>query len=244
MRYALISDLHANLEALTAVLSEIDTLGIKNIVCLGDLVGYNTSPNECVEIIRERGIRCIMGNHDSRVAGVETPDDFNYQALEALQWTRGVLTKENANFLKKLPRTLFIDERFLIFHGWLNDTDSYIFGARDAMKNFRLLKRYKKTNLCFFGHTHKSTTYVGMDGAVEINSGKVVKISKKQDYLINPGAVGQPRDRDPRASFAVYDTRESSVTFHKVDYEIQTTVKKIIAAGLSQRLAERLKLGW
>jgi predicted phosphodiesterase len=244
MRYALISDLHANLEALTAVLNEIDASGIKNIVCLGDLVGYNTNPNECVDIIRERKIKCIMGNHDSRVAGVETPDDFNYQALEALLWTRKILTEENAAFLKKLPRTLFIDERFIIFHGWLNDTDSYIFGARDAMKNFRLLKRYKKTNLCFFGHTHKGATYIGKDGAVEISSDTALKISKKHDYLINPGAVGQPRDRDPRAAFAVYDTRDSSVTFHKIDYDIQTTVKKIIDAGLSPRLAERLKLGW
>ncbi len=244
MRYALISDLHANLEALTAVMDKIDTLGIKNIVCLGDIVGYNTNPNECVEIVRERGIRCIMGNHDSRAAGIETPDDFNYQALEALEWTKGVLTDENRGFLKKLPKTLFVDDRFLVFHGWLNDTDSYIFGARDALKNFRLLKKDGRTNLSFFGHTHVPKSYIGVDGAVEVISERLIKISRKCDYLINPGAVGQPRDRDPRASFAVYDTRDSVVTFHKLDYDIKATVEKIIESGLSIRLAERLKLGW
>jgi diadenosine tetraphosphatase ApaH/serine/threonine PP2A family protein phosphatase len=188
-----------------------------------------------------------MGNHDSRAAGIDTPDDFNYQALEALEWTKGVLTDENKGFLKKLPRTLFVDDRFMVFHGWLNDTDSYIFGARDALKNFRLLKSLKSddsTNLAFFGHTHVPKSYVGMNGAVEVSSESLTKISKKYDYLINPGAVGQPRDRDPRASFAVYDNRDSVVTFHKLDYDINTTVEKIIASGLSRRLAERLKLGW
>lgn len=244
MRYALISDLHANLEALDSFLAAIDSLGIKKIVCLGDLVGYNANPNECIDIMRERGAMCIMGNHDSRAAGLEGSDDFNYQAYGAIEWTKRVLTDENREFLRNLPRTLLVDGRFLAIHGWLDDTDKYIFGGHDARANFDLMKKADGTNLCFFGHTHVAISYLEVEGTVELKADSSFKVYKKYDYLINPGALGQPRDRDPRASFLVYDSRAATINFYRIEYDIQATTDKIVKAGLSPRLAERLKLGW
>ena len=113
MRYAVISDIHSNLEALTASLNEIDRIKADKIVCLGDIVGYNPNPNECVELLRERNIQCVMGNHDSRVAGLEDASDFNLLAARAIEWTQSVLTQENRDFLTALPRSRFIDGRFL-----------------------------------------------------------------------------------------------------------------------------------
>ncbi len=245
MLYAVISDIHSNLEALTASLNEIDRIKADKIVCLGDIVGYNPNPNECVELMRERNIQCVMGNHDSRVAGLEDASDFNLLAARSIEWTQSVITPENRDFLTALPRSRFIDGRFLAVHGWVNDTDRYIFGARDAVKNFDLLRELKKpARLCFFGHTHVHAAYMEEDGEAHLVDGASVKLVKGKRYIVNPGAIGQPRDRDPRASFAVYDHGAGEVSFHRVDYDIQQTAAKILASGLPERLAERLKLGW
>lgn len=243
MRYAVISDIHSNLEALEAFLKKADELRVEKTVCLGDIVGYNASPNECVELVRERKILSVLGNHDSRVAGLEEPTDFNFQAAKAVYWTREVIKPENAEFLKTLPRTLPINKKFLAVHGWINDTDRYIFGERDALSNFELMDE-SKTTLCFYGHTHVAVAYsLGAEG-VELKTGETLTVERGRSYLVNPGAIGQPRDRDPRASFLIYDDKKSEITFHKVDYDINSTISKIMEAGLPERLAERLKLGW
>lgn len=245
MLYAVISDIHSNLEALTASLSEIDRIKADRIVCLGDIVGYNPNPNECIELLRERNIQCVMGNHDSRVAGLEDAADFNLLAARSIEWTRGVLTPENREFLAALPRSRFIDGRFLAIHGGVNDTDQYIFGARDALRNFNLMRELKKqTRVCFYGHTHVHAAFVEKDGEAHLLEENELKLEKGFRYLLNPGAIGQPRDRDPRASFALYDTDASLVSFRRLDYDIQRTAASIVEAGLPERLAERLKLGW
>lgn len=245
MRYAVISDIHSNLEALAAFFEETKALDIGKTVCLGDVVGYNANPNECVELVRKNRILCVMGNHDSRAAGIESASDFNLLAAHAVVWTAEALTPENAEFLKNLPRSLHVDRKFLAIHGWVNNTDSYIMGPRDAERNFELMGSLEKTvNLCFFGHTHVPLAYVDAGRGVEIAAGGQVKIEKGASYLINPGSIGQPRDRDPRASFAVLDTKKSLVTFHRFEYDVHATAEKILAAGLPERLAERLKLGW
>lgn len=245
MRYAVISDIHSNLEALESFLDEASSLGIDKTVCLGDIVGYNANPNECIELVRRHNFACVMGNHDSRAAGLEEPTDFNFQAAVAVHWTRGVLTAENREFLRRLPRTLTVNKSFLAFHGWVNDTDQYILGANSAEENFRLLKVFKDpVNLCFFGHTHVPITYVQTNGTVAASAEDDLKVKKAARYLINPGGLGQPRDRDPRAAFLIYDTKKSEVSFRRIWYDVQRTADKIIAAGLPERLAERLRLGW
>lgn len=243
MRYAVISDIHSNLEALTAFLDEAGRLKADKIVCLGDIVGYNADPNECLDLVKKHKFICVMGNHDSRAAGLEEPTDFNMHAMVAAYWTREVLTEENREFLRALPRSLMVDKRFLAVHGWVNDTDSYIISSSDAERNFRLMKN-KGAHLCFFGHTHVPVIYIEVDGAAEKYTEEPFKLVKETNYLINPGGLGQPRDRDPRASFLIYDTRKSLVTYHRIEYDVNTTAGKIIAAGLPERLAERLKLGW
>ncbi|MBI5235451.1 MAG: metallophosphoesterase family protein [Deltaproteobacteria bacterium] len=244
MRYAVISDIHSNLEALCAVLERIDGLAVDKVVCLGDIVGYNANPNECIEIIRERKIVSAMGNHDATVAGLHDTQGFNHLAASAIDWTRMVLTDDNREFLKTLAQGLPIDKRFLCVHGWLNNYFRYITGAQDAKENFDLLEKDGNLKLCFFGHTHVAISYIENEGSVLINMDSAFTQPKDAVMLVNPGSVGQPRDADPRASFVIYDSVAQSITFHRADYDIQTTARKIIEAGLPERLAERLKLGW
>ncbi|MBI5491835.1 MAG: metallophosphoesterase family protein [Deltaproteobacteria bacterium] len=243
MRYAVISDVHSNLEALTAFLTKADRAGYDRIVCLGDIVGYNANPNECIELLREREALCVMGNHDSRAAGLEDESAFNFHAALAIQWTRGALKEENREFLGNLPRALQVNRKFLAVHGWVNDTDLYILGPRDAAENFKLMKD-ARTRVCFFGHTHVPAVFTEVEGGAELVDGEQVRLLKGASYLINPGSIGQPRDRDPRLSFVIYDTKKSQVKYYRVEYDISATAGKILAAGLPDRLAERLKLGW
>lgn len=245
MRYAVISDIHSNLEALTSFLVEKDRLAIDTVVCLGDIVGYNANPNECIDLVRKHGFVCLMGNHDSRGAGLAEPNDFNYNASVAIRWTRKVLTPENAAFLGSLPPFISIDNRFIAFHGWLSDTDRYIMSASDAETNLSLMVETGGERIGFFGHTHIPAVYLKKDGRVErLSPEDDVRLEKDSSYLINPGSIGQPRDRDPRASFVVFDVKKKLVTFHRVGYDIQATADKISEAGLPERLGERLKLGW
>ncbi len=243
MRYAVISDVHSNLEALRAVLQGIDSMKVDGILCLGDIVGYNANPNECIDIIRERGIRSVMGNHDSRVAGLKEPYDFNPVAADAVYWTREEITEENRAFLRGLPRKLLINDGIMMIHGWVNDTDRYIMNQRDAEVNFRLLDRFG-ARVCFFGHTHVAVTYFRGPEGVDYSFDDMIDVEEGMSYLINPGGAGQPRDRDPRAPFLVFDTERRTVTFHRVEYDIKKTMEKILNAGLPRTLAERLKAGW
>lgn len=245
MRYAVISDIHSNLEALTAFLEASKKLDIDKTVCLGDLVGYNANPNECVDILREAGVQCVLGNHDSRVAGLEEPSDFNFHAAAAVLWTRGAISERNREYLRKLPRHMSVNGKFLAVHGWVNDTDRYIMGQRDAIKNFELMAEVRATlGLCFFGHTHVPAAWRWKGGEIEAVVENPFKLEKGVKYLVNPGSLGQPRDRDPRASFLVFDSTKKEIAFHRVEYDIHSTSEKILAAGLPERLAERLKLGW
>ncbi|MBI5970605.1 MAG: metallophosphoesterase family protein [Deltaproteobacteria bacterium] len=244
MRYAIISDIHSNLEAIVSVLETIAKLDVKKTICLGDIIGYNANPNECISLVRSHGVKCVMGNHDERAAGLADTSNFNQQAEAALLWTRTVITDEGKEFLQNLPKFHKEGRSFLAVHGSINSLDDYIQCARDAARNFMLLGEFEGFNVCFFGHTHISMAYLSVEGSVLLNMDNSIKVEKGIKYLVNPGSVGQPRNRDPRASFVVYDTAERLITYHKVEYDIQTAAGKIIAAGLPERLAERLRLGW
>ena len=244
MRCAVISDLHSNLEAFNAVLHHIDAAGVDTTICLGDIVGYNADPNGCIELVRERQIGSILGNHESWVCGFTSLDYLSSTVRQATLWTREQLSEENLTFLKGLPRKLPFDDGALAVHGWVNDTDRYILTPGDALANFELLSRDPLPyGLCFFGHTHLRKCYSLQDSTVLSHRDEALRLGEDSRYLVNPGSVGQPRDYDRRASFALYDTDIPEVRFFRVDYDIETCCRKIIDAGLPEGLAERLKVG-
>lgn len=243
MRYAVISDIHSNLEALSAVLDRLAGMKVDVTYCLGDIVGYNANPNECIDILRSEGIRCLMGNHDSRAAGLEEPDDFNPSAARAVLWTREQLTPENRQFLHDLPREIQA-AGIVLMHGSLHDTDEYILTANDVRDQFRALRELSSPTLIgFFGHTHVRAAFSLSNGAILIEQDENIRFSDDRSYLINPGSVGQPRDGDPRAAFVVYDPDARELSFHRAEYDIKACQDKIIRAGLPPRLAERLAIG-
>ena len=248
MRYAIISDIHANVEALEAVLDDIDRRRVDKIVCLGDIVGYNASPNETVDLLRKEGILSISGNHDSRAASDQEPCGFNPQARSAILWTRDQITPENKQYLASLPDTLAVDDLFFMVHGSVNSADDYILSTAEAIANFELLRKEGDLRICFFGQTHRPAIFVEDDGKVFLVRGE----GKEYDfmlhdsayYLINPGGVGQPRDQDERAAYLIYDGRRDRVSFYRVVYDTAAASRKIVAAGLPFTLAVRIKQGW
>lgn len=243
MRYAILSDIHANLEAFRSVLGAAASLRADRLVCLGDLVGYNADPNECVDIARSEGITCVLGNHDAAACGREEPDGFTPSARTAALWTRTVLTEENTQFLRGLPREMQVDD-FFICHGSIHDTDRYLLDRDAAQAAVPLLDGLPgRPRVCFFGHTHVPAVYriTGPDVSREPSAAFI--LSGDSRYLINPGGAGQPRDGDPRAAFLLYDAGAGSITFHRADYDVAAAQDKVLRAGLPPRLAERLALG-
>jgi len=240
LRYAIISDIHANLEAFLEVLGEIDRSGADGIICLGDIVGYGASPNECVEIIKERQILSLTGNHDKAACGLTEPLDFNTAARRAVLWTRAELTRANREYLRGLPEEGLVDG-FMIVHGAPSDPDRYILSEYDAEEEFPLMG---ENRLCFFGHTHVRVLYsLSGEEEAEVSREEHVRLREGTRYLVNPGSVGQPRDRDPRAAFLIFDDR-GDIEFRRVVYPIEAAQRKIIESGLDRFLAERLSLGY
>lgn len=241
MRYAIISDIHSNLHALTAVLRRIDSLSIDKTICLGDIVGYNARPNECVDLIRERRIISTMGNHETRACALKTARNFNPAARASIEWTRRTLTKDNLTFLSSLPLTLYIDKDTIAFHARLDDEDRYI--RSESAARLLLEEIPESVSIAFFGHTHKARAYSQERGLVfEDTSGKVV-IAEGERLLVNPGSVGQPRDYDTRAALLVYDKEKRELLFERVEYPVEKSSKEVITAGLATSLAERLLTG-
>jgi diadenosine tetraphosphatase ApaH/serine/threonine PP2A family protein phosphatase len=239
MIYAIISDIHGNLEALNSALKEIDRIRADKVLCLGDIVGYGANPNECIDTLKQRGIESISGNHDAVACGKKEPIGFNPVAKKAILWTRNALTQENKEFLWNLPDTRQYGE-FIAVHGSISDPDLYILSTYDALMEFKLMQ---DQSICFFGHTHVRISYVFCNGEVQSLFHNEFRIKPDKKYLINPGSIGQPRDRDPRASFLIYDTVEKSIRFIRVNYDIPKAQAKIVKAGLDKWLADRLLLG-
>ena len=242
MRSAILSDIHGNLVALRAVLDVIEGLSTERVLCLGDIVGYNPWPNECVQVIRERSIPCVMGNHDRVAAGLEEPESFNASAREAILWTRGVLTQEHRNYLAKIPDRRAVDGSVILVHGAPRDPDEYILTSGIVRENIIFMEERLDASLGFFGHTHVSGIFDGKNDRTPIYDGKYF-LKKGHVCLVNPGSVGQPRDRDPRASFLIYDDEEMSVQYYRVEYDIVTVYDSIVKEGLPGYLGKRLFLG-
>ena len=245
MRHAVISDIHSNLEALDAVLAEIDGLGVDRIVSLGDAVGYNANPNECVRILCERNIPTLMGNHDAVAAGLEEPDNFNAAARRAVLWTRHVLDKGNALFLREQPESRTVADGVRLVHGSLLHRDHYLLSKLDLKENVLRMQGVRpEIRLVFFGHTHYQVAYLAQGNELSLVPGKTIHLEENTYCIVNPGSVGQPRDRDARAAFLIYDDTAGTIELLRTSYDIDACTQKIISAGLPHELAERLYKGW
>lgn len=240
MRYALISDIHANYEAMETVLRAIDDLAIDQIVCLGDVVGYNASPNECCEVIREKNIPTILGNHDAVACGVEEPWGFNPVALAAAMWTREQLNEENLEWLRSLPDALHFGD-FVAVHGAPKNRNTYLFTWEDILPHLPFLEE-QNCDLCIIGHTHSPGIF-SADGVYSVDDDQKFQLGEGKRFFINPGSVGQPRDGNPLAAFGILDTNTNEYEQVRIPYPYEEAARKVVEAGLPPFLAERLSLG-
>jgi predicted phosphodiesterase len=245
MKYLILSDIHANQEAMTAVLSFVRRKPWDKTVLLGDIVGYCANPNQAVDMVRKlRPVVGVRGNHDKVAAGLEQGELFNRMALEAALWTRRKLTRRNLEWLKKLPQgPMTVDGAFAICHGTPVDEDAYIFGEIEALNVFR----HTAFPVTFFGHSHFPVIFALSPDAITtiltVAPSFRFKLKEGVRYLVNPGSVGQPRDGNPYTSFAFYDSDTRVVTIHRIPYAVKDAQKKILRAGLPRPLADRLAIG-
>ncbi len=242
MLIAIITDLHANLEATQAVFREIDKRKPDHIICLGDLTGYNANPNEVVEIIRDRHIPTVMGNHDAAVCGLEDPWFFRSAAKKAIEWQFEELSDDNRRWLSCAPEQITFHGECLGVHGSPSSRDDCIIDWLDAIRQMEYLNG-RNVNVVFFGHSHRPA-FFGEKGANQSTQhGSLCQLVPFSRHFINPGAVGQPRDHDPRACFGLFDAEKRLFEFCRVEYDIEACARKIIQAGLPVELAKRLEKG-
>ncbi len=253
MRVLLLSDIHANLEAMEACLEVAPPHDV--VINLGDVVGYNASPNEVCERVRAMGGTIVRGNHDRACSGLTDVSEFNMVAAMSARWTQSTLLHENLEWLRELPQgPQFRSELpgIEFVHGSPRDEDEYLLNASTAMANFRMSGHADRI---FFGHTHLQSGFAFENGHIrtftpvyteEDVAEFTIPLARGERYLMNPGSVGQPRDGDWRAAFALYERYgdgEGAVTFYRVPYNVGETQRRIIAANLPERLAARLKVG-
>jgi predicted phosphodiesterase len=247
VRYLVLSDLHANIDALDAVLDCARGTAYDGVIVLGDLVGYGAEPNLVVARVRELDpIAIVRGNHDKVAAGKASPEGFNPTAQRAADWTRKALTVESREYLAALPEgPVDLDALIEICHGSPVDEDAYIFGELDAADALLATRM----PLCLFGHTHlPAAAALDRRGTMEVlfhgaREDQRVSFVDDRRYLVNPGSVGQPRDGDPRASYAVLDTAVREVVIRRVEYPAERARDRILAAGLPKALGNRLLIG-
>jgi predicted phosphodiesterase len=246
MRYLILSDIHSNLTALNAVVDAAEGRWQK-AVCLGDLVGYGPDPNGVIDRIQELGAVTIRGNHDKAIAGLMEGEEFNPIAQFAVQWSRDQLRPENRTYLEELPQGPHSIENFSIVHGALHDEDEYV--VTPALAVDGLLSA--PTPLTFFGHTHIQGGFTYRDDNIGVlhmkpATGKhfaTLTLEEGTRYLLNPGSIGQPRDGDSRAAFAIFDKDKSLVEFWRVPYDIEAVQQQMTREGLPEPLIQRLTFG-
>jgi predicted phosphodiesterase len=244
MRYLVLSDIHANLEALEAVLTAA-AAAWDRVLVLGDLVGYGADPNAVIERVRALDpLAVIRGNHDKAACGIDDASAFNSLARQAAEWTYNTLTEEHRAWVRNLPAgPIVIDDTLEICHGAPYDEDAYIFDGGDATRAFEDSER----QVCLFGHTHLPVIFLQsgthLEGSVPDGAETALALEPDARYLINPGSVGQPRDGDPRAAYAICDVQARQIALRRVPYDVEKAQEKIKTAGLAVSLANRLALG-
>ncbi len=240
MKFAILGDVHANLEALTEVLKDCEKEEITDYVCVGDIVGYGPNPKECLALVHNRlKMSTVKGNHDELCSNKGLLTGFNPFAAAAVEWTRLQLSDEDKKWLANLQYTKQI-ESFTVVHATLDTPQrwGYVFDRFSAASSFS----YQSTALCFCGHTHVPLAFI-RDAAVRGGQYTRLRIEAGKKYFVNVGSVGQPRDGNPKAAYVVYDSEDDILTLKRVEYDIAAVQKKILDAGLPKRLAERLDVG-
>lgn len=240
MRIGVISDTHGNYVAMEAVL---DAMGLVDTVwCLGDLVGYGAQPNECVTGVQQFKLRCLRGNHDLAALGQAPLSLFNREAAAAIEWTAGVLSPESRAFLEAQPERRVELGKFTLVHGSPREPVwEYLLEPRQALENFALFD----TTLCFLGHTHIPLLFDERGGGGVVKDDYVLTHRSRpfQRLIVNPGSVGQPRDRNPKASYMIVETFPLRLEWHRAAYDVGGAQRRILEAGLPPSLAERLSYG-
>ena len=238
--------MHGNWDAFQTVLEHVRESYFDVVLMLGDVVGYGAAPNEVVEAVRglPGKVFAIRGNHDKVVAGIDDGSNFNFAALAAARWTSEQLTSENLRFVRELPQgPVEVTPEVAICHGSPLDEDAYVFSNYDA---YEVFQRYDAW-LTFFGHTHIPSLFTLGPNGVEVGVLRgergIIRLDPEVRYLVNPGSIGQPRDRDPRASFLTYDSDLQEIHWQRLDYPIQAAQERILKADLPRVLAERLLVG-
>ncbi len=246
MRFLILSDMHGNADAFAAVLRRVRRKRFDVVLVLGDLVGYGAGPNQVVDAVRDLPGRmyAVRGNHDKVVAGLEDGSNFNHAALLAARWTTERLTVGNLRYVEELPQgPLETEDGVWICHGSPIDEDLYLFSALEALEIFS----HYEPALTFFGHTHIPSLFMAQGRDVQVailrGDGGSLELEPGKRYLINPGSIGQPRDRDPRAAYMTYDSAKRIVRWHRVTYPVEKAQQRIVKAGLPKVLADRLALG-
>lgn len=242
MRYAILADIHSNLVAFKAVLQDLKKRGgFDKIWCLGDVVGYGPEPGACIELLKQLDYICIAGNHDRAIVGLIDILDFNEDAAQANQWTAEQLTEEQKEYLKSLPLK-HIEGDFSMFHGSPREPVwEYLLSTSLAKANLK----YFNTPFCLVGHSHVPLVFKYTNDNINLNrldDGTTIPIGEHR-LIINPGSVGQPRNFDPRASYALYDSDAEIIYHHRVAYDVEATKEKMREANLPEFLIERLSHG-
>jgi len=242
MRILVISDIHANLTALEAV---IEAAGdVDATWCLGDVIGYGPDPNECIARIRSQSeVICLLGNHDSAALSRIPIETFNQDARRSIEWMQNALTRESYTFLAQLPERVVVDQVTLVHGSPRNPVWEYILDLHNATQNME----HFDTQICMVGHTHLPISYLSVNGIGDVRwtvpqEGERVEIHSRA--ILNPGSVGQPRDHDPRASYGIFYPEINAWEVHRIEYDIRSVQKRIRSADLPMRHALRLIEGW
>ena len=242
MRTLIISDIHANLTALETVLKHAGE--VDRVWCLGDVVGYGPSPNECIARVKELpNLTCLLGNHDAAAIGQIDINTFNPEARISIEWLQGQLTEESLEFLKELPEKKNFDAATLAHGSPRQPVFEYLLDTQAATENFE----HFETDFCFVGHTHlpvifhlKNDDYIARLSVPPANKQNKLKVRT----IVNPGSVGQPRDRDPRAAYGIFDPKKKTWDYRRVEYDIPAVQELMTEAGLPERHVLRLEGGW
>jgi predicted phosphodiesterase len=241
MRYGILSDIHSNIEALNAVVAALKKEKIDTYLCIGDVVGYASNPKECIEIVKPLANIIIAGNHDWAAVDLFALDYFNPYAKEAILWTKNILDHKDRYFLEYL-KLVYKNNDLILVHGTLSNPQEFDYMANvyAAKETFSLMEN----DICFVGHTHVAGVFIkDKNSSIDYSQDSSISIRPGNKYIVNAGSVGQPRDRNPKAAYCIYDTNKKEIHIKRVDYDTEAARKKIIDAGLPKFLGDRLLVG-